>query len=110
MDFSEALLHLKAGRKLRRRGWEEMFISMTAGATVPADKIWSPHNRKFAQSLPGREVAVLPSITLCDEGLGHIMMGWVPSQEDIFVEDWEIILEDQDFAGLYMTPPGVPVS
>lgn len=93
MDFSAALNAIKAGQALTHPTLDG-FVSMTPGAHVPSDKIWSPQNRSAAQiheQKTGRWMRVAPSITRCyPHGEGVIVMGWQPTQEDMFAENWEI--------------------
>jgi hypothetical protein len=91
MDFSDALLRIKEGMAVSRPGLDG-FISMTPAATIPPEKIWSPQNRRVAEDLlqrTGQWMRVAPSITRCQpNGEGVIVMGWQPTQEDLFAEDW----------------------
>lgn len=99
MDFSDALRLLKAGRKITNFDWHRRggapgqlpFISMTAGATVDADKIWSPHNRAVAERIGGC-IEVLPAITYMSAA-GQIMMGWAPSQADLFSDNYSELVD-----------------
>ncbi len=99
MDFTRAVLFLKDGRMVARRGWngKEMFIYKTVGNTVSKDFI-----PKFA-SLPesvkefllkkGEDVVFRDSLTMFT-AQGEMQPGWVASQSDILAEDWyEIITE-----------------
>lgn len=93
MDFSEALRAIKEGRAVSNPDLDG-FISMTPGAQVPSDKIWSPRNREAAQQVEqwtGKCIRVAPAITRCQpNGDAVIVMGWQPSQEDMFREDWGV--------------------
>jgi hypothetical protein len=103
MDFCDALKALKDGGKVTNFDWEGAaidlpFLSMTPGQKdVPADKIWSPHNRAAAERTGFIDVS--PSITLCDHRRGVIVMGWVPSQRDLFGENWSLIVDLRDASG-----------
>lgn len=92
MDFSDALRALKAGKKVTNTGWSVgVFISMSPGnKRTPAASIWSRHNHAHALARDGHVVEVLPAITqvLAD---GAIMMGWIPSQDDLFNECFVVI-------------------
>ncbi len=86
MSFSEALLFIKRGCKLRRRGWndKDVFIFKVDGS-------------QFAVNRP-------PLLGIYEEGHiisyhAHIDMKtangaitmWTPSQIDLFEVDWEIV-------------------
>lgn len=93
MDFSDALRAIKEGKAVSHPALDG-FVSMTPGAHVPSDKIWSPRNREAAVQLEkttGRWMRVAPSITRCQpNGEGVIVMGWQPTQEDMFRDDWAV--------------------
>jgi hypothetical protein len=96
MNFGQAIEVLKDGKRVARQGWngKGMWLSLTPGIkAVPAANIWSPNNRKYAESLPGQVVEVLPSITM-KTATGEILMGWLASQTDMLAEDWQIVAED----------------
>jgi hypothetical protein len=93
MDFGEAIRALKAGKQVRRSGWngKGMWLSYSPGSQqLPAEKFWSPHNRAFAEAQPTKAADVLPCITMktADD---KILMGWLASQTDMLAEDWELV-------------------
>jgi Protein of unknown function (DUF2829) len=93
MDLGGAIRALKAGRKVARIGWSDggAWISLTPGTKrIPAENIWSPNNREYAESLPDQVVEVLPAITM-KTATGEILMGWTASQIDMLAEDWQIV-------------------
>lgn len=57
-------------------------------AQVPEANLWSPHSKSEAVK-NGGAIEVLPSMIRCNAA-GQIVMGWVPSQEDMFANDWVI--------------------
>lgn len=82
MDFSEALKELKSGNSVQRTGWngkgmhiykEEMCAALPVGQGGHI-----PHTRNYP-----------PVIVLFNAKQQH-QLGWLPSQEDIFSEDWQI--------------------
>lgn len=93
LTFNDAIIFLKDGRMLARRGWngKEMFIYKTVGNTVSKDFI-----PKFA-SLPesvkefllkrDQDVVFRDSLTMFT-AQGEMQPGWVASQSDILAEDW----------------------
>jgi hypothetical protein len=88
LTFGEALEAAKNGMRIFRLGWngKNQFLSMAAGATIPASKVWSQHGRAHAELLGG-EIRVAPSLTL-KNSQDELVMGWVPSTGDLFAEDW----------------------
>lgn len=86
-SFSEALIHIKAGKKVARQGWDGkgMFIFLVPGSVF--------------------QVSRAPLLGICPEGTtinyhAHIDMKtandqivpWLASQTDVLAEDWVIIL------------------
>lgn len=89
-DLGDALGLMKLGRKVSRSEWNnvDMWLSLTPGhKAVPANGIWSPNNRRFAETLPTKTIEVAPSITMKTSD-DKIIMGWTPSQVDLLAEDY----------------------
>ena len=90
MTFGDALVALKAGRRVAREGWngKGMWLSLSAPGVrdVPAGGFWSVNNADHARS-QGGTAKVLPSITM-KTATGEILMGWLASQTDMLAEDW----------------------
>ena len=91
MSFGDAIVALKAGKKVARAGWngKGMWLSLSGklgGSEVRAENFWSPHNRAFAEQNGGSAV-VLPTICM-KTASGEILMGWLASQTDVLAEDW----------------------
>jgi len=92
MDFSQALIELKAGKRIAREGWngKGMWLSLSPGSKdLPAEKFWSPHNRAFAEQNGGK-ADVMPCVTM-KTAVGRILMGWLASQTDVLSEDWQVV-------------------
>ncbi|WP_347455688.1 DUF2829 domain-containing protein [Acinetobacter thermotolerans] len=95
LSFGQALAHLKGGYRVQREGWngsnQWLSVSNINSQDVPAERFWSPHNREYAER-NGGSALVMPCITI-KNAQGQIQMGWVPSQGDLFAEDW-VVLDD----------------
>lgn len=92
MDFSEALLALKSGHRIRRAGWngKGMWICLGQGHdNNPAENFWNQHTREFAEQ-NGGSAKVLPYIIMKTADRA-ILMGWLASQTDILADDWELV-------------------
>lgn len=93
LNFSVALHALKAGYRIARIGWNEdniwLAMSNPEGRRVSSKDFWSPHNQKFAES-NGGSANVLPCICM-KTAEDNIIMGWSPTQEDLFANDWEVL-------------------
>lgn len=95
LTFGDALIALKAGRKVARAGWngKGMFVSMSGqlgGSYLFHDLFWSRHNREFAAEQPNGTALVMPCLTL-KAADGSIVMGWLASQTDMLAEDWQVL-------------------
>jgi len=71
MDFSSALVLLKAGKPVRRQGWETMGLYLEIDST----------------SYP-RPVIV---VVCPDEGAG-VRLPWIPSHTDLLSALWEMVV------------------
>lgn len=93
LSFGDALVALKAGKRVARAGWngKGMWLALSCGETreIPAASFWSPHNRAHAEA-QGGTAKVLPSITM-KTATGEILMGWLASQTDMLAEDWCVV-------------------
>ncbi|MEI5996814.1 DUF2829 domain-containing protein [Paraburkholderia bengalensis] len=93
LSFGDALVMLKAGKKVARSGWngKGMWLALSCNGTreVPAASFWAPPNREYAEA-NGGAATVLPSITM-KTATGEILMGWLASQTDMLAEDWTVV-------------------
>ncbi|MFP5513412.1 MAG: DUF2829 domain-containing protein [Alphaproteobacteria bacterium] len=93
LSFGDALVALKAGKRVARAGWngKGMWLALSCGETreIPAASFWSPHNKAHAEA-QGGTAKVLPSITM-KTATGEILMGWLASQTDMLAEDWCVV-------------------
>lgn len=95
MNFPQAIEALNEGKIVSRSGWngKNMFIYKTIGNTVDKDFIPKftslPQSVKDFLSKKGEDVVFRPSITMYTAA-GEMQAGWLPSQADIFAEDWGI--------------------
>lgn len=92
LTFSDALKELKEGERIARSAWNDLqwlTVSNIGTAEVRADNFWSPHNAAFARE-NGGTATVMPCITIKNVQ-DQIQMGWVPSQGDLFANDWVVL-------------------
>ena len=84
MDFGKALQLIKAGKLLRRQGWngKGMFIYLVAGSTFKVSR--PPLSNIFVE---GMEVTYLPHIDMRTADGKHVP--WLASQTDLLAEDWQ---------------------
>jgi hypothetical protein len=91
MDFSAALLQLKAGARIARSGWNGagMWLAYSPGhLNCPADALWSAQNRTLAEALGG-SVRVDPYITM--KTAQDSIVPWLASQTDLLASDWTVV-------------------
>ena len=90
MTFSWAIEQLKAGEQLQREGWngEGMFVVAQKGYPdgIPANT----NTAKALRISEGTIIKTRPYLALLDVE-GVLVTGWVPSQTDMFADDWEIV-------------------
>jgi hypothetical protein len=90
LDFGWALCTLKAGKKVRRSGWngKGMYLWMLPGTVVPLEWIKEEHLKQLAM-INGNSVDCLPSIRMKTAD-NKVLTGWLASQTDMFATDWEL--------------------
>lgn len=85
MNFSEALIEIKNGKKIARAGWngKNMFIFL-----VPGSKFLV--NRKPLLDIypEGTEINYHAHIDM--KTADNMVVPWLASQTDILAEDWEV--------------------
>lgn len=90
MTFGDAIVMLKAGHRVARASWngKGMWLALTQGQAVPAEKFWNEHNRNFA-SLNGGSAEVQPYITM--KTAQNKIVPWLASQSDMLDTDWTVV-------------------
>ena len=89
MDFSNALVLLKSGKKLTRRGWngKNLFVVMQKGYPdgIPANKqtseVWGIPEGSLFKCEPYFQINTVRG--------SHAM--WVPSVTDLLADDWSLV-------------------
>lgn len=74
-DFQYALTHAKEGRKVAREGWNGKGLFVEAQFPDENSKMGNPYLFIDARALGGERNP------------------WVPSQTDLFAEDWHLVSE-----------------
>ena len=89
MNFSDALILIKASKRLMRPGWhgKNMYVFLVPGSEFKVNR-----EPLLAALGAGTEVNYRPHIDLmCPKNtLGH----WIPSMCDLLADDWELCEED----------------
>lgn len=91
MNFGDALAALKRGSRVSRAGWngKGMWLTLSPGGVVDAEKLWAPANAAFARERGGT-ARVLPYITM--KTADDCIVPWLASQTDVLAEDWSIVV------------------
>lgn len=95
MDFGKAIEALKAGKKVIRKGWNGrgMFLWLKPGTEIKSEWCHDLVLKKLAEE-NGGTILGLPTICMFthdSSGRKAILTGWVASQSDMLLEDWEIV-------------------
>ena len=95
MDFGKAIEALKQGKRVARKGWngKGMFLWLKPEAVVKAEWCKDPLLKSLAEG-NGVEIPALGTICLFtpdSTGRKAVLTGWLASQSDILLEDWEIL-------------------
>lgn len=94
MDFGKAIEALKAGKKVTRKGWNGrgMFLWLKPATMVKAEWCHDPELKELCEK-NGGEIPALGTICMFTHdstGRKAILTGWLASQSDMLLEDWEI--------------------
>ena len=95
MPFGQAIEALKAGKKVARRGWngKNQFLWLKPATTVESAWCKDPELKKLVDDNGGTLLALGTVCMYTHDGTGRraILTGWLASQSDILLEDWEIV-------------------
>ena len=92
MDFGVALMNLKEGRRVARKGWngKGMFLVMTSGSEIPAENMRVDAVRDYYTEHDVDTIKIAPHIDM-KAADGTYVTGWLASQADMLAEDWIIL-------------------
>lgn len=90
-DFGWAISQLKAGKFVRRSGWngKGMYLWLLPAAKVKAEWCREPHLKAVAET-NGGEIEALGSIRMMTTDK-KVLTGWLASQTDMLSDDWELV-------------------
>ena len=89
MDFGMAIVALKRGECVARKGWngKGMFLTLQQGSTVDGENMRNEGAKKFYEDA---KCNIAPHIDM--KAADHTyVVGWLASQTDMLAEDWEIV-------------------
>ena len=89
MDFGMAIIALKRGDAVARKGWngKGMFLTLQNGSTVDGTMM---RNEPAKNYYGNSKVHIAPHIDM-KAADGTYVVGWLASQTDMLAEDWEIV-------------------
>lgn len=97
LSFGDALLALKAGKRVSREGWngKGMWLALTPGSEITASEARSGAVKKVADQITGESrnyaaIIILPHIDMKSAN-DDIVVGWLASQTDMLSNDWCIL-------------------
>ena len=92
MDFGMALVALKRGKCVARKGWngKGMFLTLQPGSTVDGDNMRNDGAKNF---YTGCKCNIAPHIDMKAVDDTYVV-GWLASQTDMLAEDWVIVVPD----------------
>ena len=93
MDFGVALMNLKEGHRVARKGWKGkgmyVFLASCVNFCTEADlSEFNPTHTEECNELNGVEVG---DMLVLRTAQGTLQPGWLASQSDILAEDWLIL-------------------
>lgn len=98
MDFGKAIEALKAGKRVARKGWngKGMFLWLKPAVEVKAEWCKDPMLKKIVDDNGGsiQALGTICMYTHDSTGRNAILTGWLASQSDMLLEDWEILADE----------------
>lgn len=95
MDFGKALEALKAGKRVARKGWngKGMFLWLKPATEIKSDWCKDPMLKELVDANGGTLTALgtICMYTTDSTGRKAVLTGWLASQSDMLLEDWEIL-------------------
>lgn len=87
-SFGTALIGLKQGRRVTRKGWngKGMWLGLMPGVLIPEGAV----NERTKHFVPSGPLDCQPYIAMWTSE-GKWQPGWTPSQADMLTNDWIIL-------------------
>lgn len=80
MNFGNAIMHLKVGDEVRRKGWNGKGIFIKAQIPDKHSKMSGPYTYIDTTGLHTD-----------NPDAPKVLVPWLPSQTDMFADDWEVV-------------------
>ena len=95
MNFGDAIAALKEGKKVARKGWNGrgMFLWLKPATEIKSEWCKDPALKELVDANGGtlQALGTICMYTTDSTGRKAILTGWLASQSDMLLEDWEIV-------------------
>ena len=90
MNFGQAIIELKKGNKVSRKGWngKGMYLALQKGSVINKENARGGVAKCMAQE-GHQDIEICPHIDMKSAD-NKVIIGWLASQTDMLAEDWEI--------------------
>lgn len=91
-SFAWALDALRAGERVRRRGWNGagLYVVYTPEKRLAPSQLTAEHRRQHPESKLGATIEARLDIHTAS---GSVSLGWRPTSLDMLADDWEVLDE-----------------
>ena len=91
LNFGQTIQYLQEGKLMARKGWngKNMFIWMKPEFEIKSEFCKDPILKSLCENNDGSIIG-LPTICMKTAD-NKVMTGWVPTQTDMFAEDWFVV-------------------
>lgn len=90
LPFEQALLLLKAGKHVRRSGWNGKGMHLAIMPGYPSGIGVNAATARAMEVPEGTEIRTRPYLMMKD-AQGYMVTGWLASQTDLLADDWEVV-------------------
>lgn len=94
LSFAEALQAARGGARVSREAWKNRnaWVAMTPGSIIPVEqaRAGAAYHLACAIGDPAAEFGIRPHLDMAGPD-GSLHIGWTPSQDDLFAEDWFVV-------------------
>jgi hypothetical protein len=89
MTFEQALVEVKQGKKITRKGWngKGAWVVMMPSLYLEAGMVNGRTRKHIGEGVPLDSQPYFAMMT----SEGKWQPGWIPSQADLFADDWEVV-------------------
>lgn len=93
MDFGVALMNLKEGHRVSRKGWngKEMYVFLATGVNFRTEADLSEFNPARTEAYCELNSVDVGDVLVLRTAQGTLQPGWLASQADMLAEDWVIL-------------------